>query len=495
MAKQVDAAQINKAIVSSIPVTIKSFKLPHETEMYIEEVLGVYLNKFGQGELKDRIAYCMRELAVNAKKANTKRVYFSEKNLDINNPDDYAKGMESFKQETLDNINYWLEKQQEAGLYIKVVFHSTDNAITMSIKNNVLISQKEQMRVYDRIARSRAFESMEEALSSVLDDSEGAGLGIVILVLMLKKIGLDEDAFDIDVIGDETVARITIPFADIHIENLNQLAQEIVDEIDDLPQFPENVVFIQQLINDPESELTDIARQISMDPSLTADLLKVVNSAQFMLPKKVDNIVEAVKLVGLRGIRNMLFSYGTQKVLKTDQKSLWDHSYRVAFYSYNLAKNFKRKKDLLDDTYVGGILHDIGKIIFSNVHPELLEKISRFCNEKEFEHGIMEELSAGLNHAMIGGKIAEKWNFPPSLIASITYHHNPLQAPKEYRDVVYTVYLANSMANLESGEITFEQINVNILNDYGIKTEEQFMMITQRLSEAFDADAADAEVD
>ena len=129
-----------------------------------------------------------------------------------------------------------------------------------------------------------------------------------------------------------------------------------------LPQFPENVVFIQKLINDPESELTDIARQISMDPSLTADLLKVVNSAQFMLPKKVDNIVEAVKLVGLRGIRNMLFSYGTQKVLKTDQKSLWDHSYRVAFYSYNLAKNFKRKKDLLDDAYVGGILHDIGKI-------------------------------------------------------------------------------------------------------------------------------------
>ena len=104
---------------------------------------------------------------------------------------------------------------------------------------------------------------MEEALSSVLDDSEGAGLGIVILVLMLKKIGLSEDAFDIDVEGDETVAKITIPFADLHLENLNLLAQEIVDEIEDLPQFPENIVFIQKLINDPESELTDIARQIS----------------------------------------------------------------------------------------------------------------------------------------------------------------------------------------------------------------------------------------
>ena len=149
----------------------------------------MYLNKFGQGELKDRIAYCMRELAVNAKKANTKRVYFSEKNLDIENPKDYAVGMESFKQETLDNINYWLEKQQEAGLYIKVVFHSTENSFTLSIKNNAINLTKRTNEVYDRIARSRAFESMEEALSSVLDDSEGAGLGIVILVLMLKKIG------------------------------------------------------------------------------------------------------------------------------------------------------------------------------------------------------------------------------------------------------------------------------------------------------------------
>ncbi len=492
MPKKVDAAQINRAIVSSIPVTIKSYTLPHETEMYMEEILGVYLEKFGQGALKDRISYCLRELAVNAKKANTKRVYFSEKNLDINDSEDYSVGMKTFKQETLDNINYWLEKQKDAGLYIKIVFHSKGDSFSISIKNNALISQKEQMRVYDRIARSRAFESMEEALSSVLDDSEGAGLGIVILVLMLKKIGLDEDAFDIDVEGDETVARITIPFANVHLENLNQLAQEVVDEIEDLPQFPENVVFIQKLINDPESELTDIARQISMDPSLTADLLKVVNSAQFMLPKKVDNIVEAVKLVGLRGIRNMLFSYGTQKVLKTDQKSLWDHSYRVAFYSYNLAKNFKRKKELLDDAYVGGILHDIGKIIFSSVHPNLLEKISRFCSEKEFQSDIMEELSAGLNHAKIGGMIAEKWNFPESLVDAIKYHHEPNQAPRATNDVVNTVYLANSMSNLETGEITFEQIDPQIMSEFGIHSEDQLVAIQQRLSAAFNADRANS---
>jgi len=76
MSYKIDHEQIRKAARNSVPLSIKTYPLPHETEDYIEEVLGVYLEEFGQGELKDRIAYCMRELAVNAKNANTKRVYF-----------------------------------------------------------------------------------------------------------------------------------------------------------------------------------------------------------------------------------------------------------------------------------------------------------------------------------------------------------------------------------------------------------------------------------
>ena len=491
MAYKIDTDQIRKAARNSVPLSIKTYTLPHETEDYIEEVLGIYLDEFGQGELKDRIAYCMRELAVNAKKANTKRIYFQEKNLDINNKEDYEKGMASFKQETLDNIQYYLEKQKEAGLHIKVVFLTKGRNFTMSIRNNSTISRKEQMRIYDRIARSRAFKSMEEALTSVMDDSEGAGLGIVILVLMLKKIGLDEDAFDIDVEGDETVARIAIPFNDIHIENITELSQEIVDQIDKLPQFPENIVHLQQLINNPESEIADIARQVSMDPSLTADLLKIVNSAQFMLPKKVDNIVEAVKLLGLKGLKNQLYTYGTQKVLNTRQKDLWDHSYKTAFYAYNLAKNFKRKRDLLDDAYVGGILHDMGKIIFSEVHPHLLERITKFCSSKEISRNLFEDFSAGLNHAEIGGMIAKKWNFPDSLVEAIQFHHEPDLASEDCRDVVETVYLANGMANLETQELLYEQLDTDILRSFGISTEEQLNMVHEKLKSAFEENRSD----
>jgi putative nucleotidyltransferase with HDIG domain len=485
MAQNVDELKIRKAARSSVPLSIKTYTLPHETEEYMESILEVFLDELGQVELKDRIAYCLRELAVNAKKANTKRVYFMEKGLDIGNPQDYEVGMRSFKQETLDNINYFLEKQKEAGLYIKIVFHAKGRTLTVSIRNNSEIARKEQMRIYDRIARSRAFESMEEALSSVLDDSEGAGLGIVILVLMLKKIGLDEDAFDIDIENDETVAKIVIPFSDVHLENISELSREIVDQIELLPQFPENIVYLQKLINDPESEISDIARQVSMDPSLTADLLKIVNSAQFMLPKRVDNIVEAVKLLGLKGLKNQLYSYGTQKVLSTKQKDLWDHSYKTAFYAYNLAKNFKRKRDLLDDAYVGGILHDMGKIIFSEVHPHLLERIGNFCKQKGMSKDLFEDFAAGLNHAEIGGMIAEKWNFPDNLVHAIRYHHEPEDAPAESRDVVETVYLANALLNLETKSIGFDQIDKKILSTFGMNSENQVQLLLKTLQTAF----------
>lgn len=482
---EVKVEQIKRAARNSLPLSIKTYTLPHETEVYLEEVLGHFLSEFGQSKIKDQLAYCMRELAVNAKKANTKRVYFLEKDLDIADKEQYERGMENFKEETLGNIDHYLQKQKEEGLYVKVVFHAKANTFHLSVHNNVEISKKEQMRVYDRIARSRAFESLEEAFSTVLDDSEGAGLGLVILVLMLKKIGLNEDSFDIDAKDGETVARISIPFNDVHIETLEALTKQIVREIDRLPQFPENIVFLQQLINDPESEITDIARQISMDPSLTADLLKVVNSAQFMLPKRVDNIVEAVKLLGLRGLKNLLYSYGTQKILDKGQELLWQHSYKTAFFAYNLARNL-RKKDILDDAYVGGILHDMGKIIFSSTHPDLLDKITNFVKEREIKRNFIEDLAAGLNHAEIGGLIAEKWNFPDVLIDAIRFHHEPDQCADENKEVVYTVYLANALCNLEAEELSYDLLDKKVLSFFGLKNEEQFLSIKNRLEKAFE---------
>jgi len=489
MSTEIDVEQIKRAAHDAIPLTFKTYTLPHETEIYLDKVLENFLVELGQEKLKEPLSYCLRELAVNAKKANTKRVYFQEKKLDLGKDQDYEQGMKTFKQETFDNLQYYLQKQKEAGLYIKVVFHTQGKTLNIMVRNNVEITRKEQIRVFDRLARSRAFSSLEEAFATVLDSSEGAGLGIVILVLMMKKIGLSEDCFSIDLEGGETVATITVPFSEVHLEQLDALTQILVHEVETLPQFPENIVTLQRLLADPNHEINDIAREISVDPSMTADLLKLVNSAQFMLPKRVDNIVEAVKLVGTKGVRNLLYSYGTQKVLGekySEMRSMWNHAYRAAFYAYILAKSFKRKKELLDDVYVGGILHDLGQIVIASLHPDLLDRITRVSIEKGIPAKLLEDFSVGLNHAEVGALIAKKWNFPEQLISAIRYHHQPMQAPPAHRDIVYAVYMANVICDMERERMGFDQIQATVLKDFGIETADQLARIQEKLSKAFE---------
>ena len=488
MAKQVDEAKVVQAARSSIPLTVRSFTLPHDTEVYLEEILGVFLKELGQERLKDPLAYCLRELAVNAKKANTKRVYFIEKELDLANEDQYEEGMRNFKQETLDNINHFLEKQKEQGLYIKVIFHTRGGRLNLYVANNTEITKREQFRVYDRIARSRAFDSLEEALTTVIDDSEGAGLGIVILVLMLKKIGLDEDAFDIDTKNGETIARIVIPMDQVKADNLDMISEKLVQEIDSLPRFPEAIVALQKKIADPDAEIPDIVRDVAMDPALTADLLKEVNSVAFMLPKRVDNIAEAVNYVGLRGLNNLLYKYGAQQVLgaeTAETKALWEHSYRTGYYAYQLARSVIKRRDILDDVYAGGILHDMGKIIFSSTHPEMINRIEKFCTDKGIPAELFEDLSSGLNHAEIGGRIATKWNFPEALIHAIEYHHHPGDCPPEHKDVVFTVYMANVLSDVKHRDFDFDQFDQDVMKQFNLQSHEQMDTLRTRLENMF----------
>jgi putative nucleotidyltransferase with HDIG domain len=484
----VDEAKIKKAVQSGIPLTITTFTLPHEIEVYLEEVLTVFLRQVDQEKLKDYVVYCVQELAVNAKKANTKRVYFVERGLDLANPDDYKEGMAGFKENTLGNIGHYLQLQKEKGLYIKLIFQIRKNIIHIEVRNNVAVTKTELIRIHDKLARSRQYNNLEDALAQVLDDSEGAGLGLVILVLMLKKMGLDEDCFDILSTDEETIARLIIPLEKTRVESLSMLTDTIVNNVNSLPQFPENVMMVQKLISDPKSDMASIARQISMDPALTADLLKIVNSAQYMLAKKVDSIPDAVKMVGIRGIKNLLYSYGTQKILgdeTVEKKQLWEHSYKTAFYAYNLVKNFKKDHNLLDDVYVGGILHDMGKIIFSNVHPDLLKKIKEFCTDKNLPASTFEDLSAGMNHAEIGALIAEKWNFPEGLVAAIRFHHDPTAASENSKDLVETVYLANMFCEYEAGNVSFDQFDSTVLADFGITSKKQVDGLLERFSLGF----------
>ncbi len=485
----VDSKKIALAIRSGLPLTITTYTLPHDMELYMKDVLTEFLSQLGQSHMVGYLTYCLQELVTNAKKANTKRVYFTEKHLNINDPHDYEEGMKDFKENTLNNVNYYLEKQKRAGLYVKFVLHFRNNKIKLEIRNNSSMVVYEYKRIHDKLCRAQQYTSFEDAMSKVMDDSEGAGLGLIIMILMLEKIGLQEENFQTISENGETITRIILPLNEKTEYELEAISNEFKNAIDIMPQFPENISRLSKLLSDPDVKMAEIAAQISNDVALTAELLKQVNSAAFSLSVPCKNIVDAVKMIGIHGIKNMLFTVGSLKTFANvagNNEKLWTHSYQVAFYSYNLARNFcANEKDVIEDSYVCGLLHDMGKIIFENAKPGYLDSIKNICISKGISPELFEKIVSGVNHGEIGARIAEKWNFPKSLIDVIRYHHSPENAPSENKKLVSIVNLADSISYYQEELLDFYQIDQNVLKLFDLTDEDEFEVISRKLAAAF----------
>ena len=211
MASIIDITEIQKAALRSIPLTFKLTSLPHESHALLDRILEAYLVELGQERIMEPLSYCLKELIINAQKANTKRLYFEEKGLDITKESDYDAGMREFRTESSERLEHWLDLLKQRGQFIGITFHTTGGSLTITVRNGAELTPREQTRIYDRIARARAFHSFVEALAQPIDTTEGAGLGILILLQFLKRIGLGEEAFAIEARDGETVAGLDDP--------------------------------------------------------------------------------------------------------------------------------------------------------------------------------------------------------------------------------------------------------------------------------------------
>lgn len=200
------------AIKKSKRLTFSFYKYKENERNFIEKTLEKYLESIDQPDISNQISYCLHELASNACKANSKRVYFNEKKLDINNKEEYRKGINGFKEATVKHQQHYFELRKKEDLYIKFQIKRDDSNLHISIINNVPLNNEEKKRIDDKFVQGSKYNTIIDAFEDIHDQQEGAGLGIFTMLIMLKEIGLKENSLKIFSVGNETHSTVSIKY-------------------------------------------------------------------------------------------------------------------------------------------------------------------------------------------------------------------------------------------------------------------------------------------
>lgn len=206
---EADIESIKAAVQTRKPVDFFCYTLTPEQKDRFLKILRIFLEECHQEYLFNYLSYCLFELLDNASKANAKRIYFREHNLNINDENDYNSGMKDFK-ETLDENALHYESELEAGKLKVHLLLSADDVISITVANNTKITENEYKRIKEKIEKTKVYNTMADAINDI-DQTEGSGLGIITVLIMLKKLGLASDHLKFKTTDDETIASIEIP--------------------------------------------------------------------------------------------------------------------------------------------------------------------------------------------------------------------------------------------------------------------------------------------
>lgn len=271
----------------------------------------------------------------------------------------------------------------------------------------------------------------------------------------------------------------------------NITLNHIVSKVNDMPVLPGRVKKIIELTEDPDSTIEDLEREILMDQSLTSRILKLANSAYYGYPRKINTVSQATILLGFKTIKSMALASTVNKMMAQELKGyalekndLWTQSQTCAIISRYIAKEIGFSDP--ETAYIGGLLRDIGKTIL-NYYVE--KEYKAIINKVEYSNLSFleaEEEILGFNHAQVGEKIAEKWNFPKDLVETIGLHHTPEKSTIN-PTLVSIVHIADAITMMMGISIGADGLTYNF-SPFALQTLDNFDPndLEQLISKSYD---------
>jgi len=272
------------------------------------------------------------------------------------------------------------------------------------------------------------------------------------------------------------------------IENFNN----VFKSVSSLPSISGIIFTVENMIDDPDSSASDMERVISADPALTARILRIANSAFYGLSHKIFSLSQAIAILGLNALRNIIVTaevfeaFPVDRNMVFDRYLFWKHSIATGCASRAIAKLSNYAK--YEEVFVGGLLHDIGKLVLE----EFFENEFRLVLNQVKMQGISlieaENKILGFNHCDVGKKVTTYWNFPQFYIDCAAYHYSCGKSEK-FASQVSCVKLGNCFAKIfcfgsdgDGRVCEIEPELFDLLDKTGLSRNELFSLLFYEMS-------------
>lgn len=248
----------------------------------------------------------------------------------------------------------------------------------------------------------------------------------------------------------------------------------VVGRIEEMSSLPHVAMKVLETAQDPESGAADLKRIVETDPSLSARVIRVVNSAAMGLRTNVGNLYQAISLLGFSNVRNLALTASVSQLFQSDdligaykRSALWRHLISVGIGARLVAS--RRRLANFEDAFLAGLLHDIGIVLLDeHAHEQFCEVMKGLQDDQSLAE--VEQSVMGFTHVSLGEQVAVKWNFPPVIRGAIRYHHASQLYKGADSEIVRCVEIANvicTMKGITSVGRKLVQPNIDVFREMG----------------------------